>query len=268
MSVTPAGLPGMAPSVRVRGADFGYGDRPALRDIDFTLDRGEVVAVLGPNGSGKSTLVKGILRLATRTAGSVELFGTPAERFRDWPRVGYVPQRGTIAAGLPVTVREVVTSGRLPRMRRFSRLADRDRQAIDRAIEAVGLPGRARHPVATLSGGQQRRVHLARALAGEPEVLVLDEPMAGVDAGSQDLLGQALRRLVATGTTVLLVAHELGPLEPLIGRVVWMSGGRIAFDGSPQVARREFVLEADPHPVEHGGSSGRSSGAPSLRWSP
>jgi zinc transport system ATP-binding protein len=221
--------------VQMRGVAVGYGDRPAIRDVDFSLEAGEVVALLGPNGAGKSTLVRGLLGLAPLMGGALHLFGTPAARFRERYRLGYVPQRHTIVGGVPSTVWEVVCSGRLPRKRPFAPLRAPDRDAVAASIDTVGLAERAHVSVAKLSGGQQRRVLIARALAAEPDVLVMDEPTAGVDAANQEILAATLRELVARGSTLLLVAHELGPLEPLINRVVVMRDGRIRYDGPPLV---------------------------------
>ncbi len=222
------------PAVRMLGGAVGYGDRPAIRDVNFCLDVGEVVALLGPNGAGKSTLVRGILGLAPLMAGTLELFGVPAGEFRQRYRFGYVPQRHTIIGGVPSTVREVVSSGRLARKRPFAPMGKRDRAAVLAAIGTVGLTGRADVSVAKLSGGQQRRVLIARALAAEPDVLVMDEPTAGVDAANQEILASTLAQLVTAGSTLLIVAHELGPLEPLVRRVVIMGGGRIQHDGPPR----------------------------------
>ncbi len=227
MSVSPA------PVVRMSGASIGYGDRPAIRDIDFSLDAGQVVVLLGPNGAGKSTLVRGILGLAQLTAGRLELFGVPAAQFRQRHRLGYVPQRNTIVGAVPSTVREVVSSGRLARKRPFAPMRAADRRVVAAVIDTVGLTERADASVAKLSGGQQRRVYIARALAAEPDVLVMDEPTAGVDAANQEILAATLKQLVTAGSTLLLVAHELGPLEPLVQRVVLMRNGRVAYAGPP-----------------------------------
>ena len=232
MHLTGPVAPG-SPVVELRGAAVGYGHRAAIQDIDFTLVAGEAVVLLGPNGAGKSTLVRGVLGLAPLMAGSLTLFGAPARRFRARHRLGYVPQRHTIVGGVPSTVTEVVASGRLALRRPFAPLRARDRAAVSAAIATVGLTPRAQASVATLSGGQQRRVLIARALAAEPDVLVLDEPTAGIDAGNQQILAATLRALVKGGRTLLLVAHELGPLEPLIQRVVVMRDGRISYDGPP-----------------------------------
>jgi zinc transport system ATP-binding protein len=217
----------------LRGGCVSLGGREILHDVSVTVDEGEFLAVLGANGSGKTTLVRALVGLVPLTAGSLEVFGTPLARFHDWPRLGYVPQRLAVGGGVPATVREVVASGRTGRVRRLRRLSRDDQRAIDHALEDVGLAHRAADPVATLSGGQQQRVLIARALAGEPDVLVLDEPTAGVDADSQDTLAGALGHLSRQGGSVVLVAHELGPLADLIHRAIVMGGGRVLSDGPP-----------------------------------
>ncbi|MDG4805645.1 metal ABC transporter ATP-binding protein [Micromonospora sp. WMMD1120] len=221
-----------APVITVEHGVVGYDGRPVLRDVSFTVTAGEVVAVLGANGSGKSTLIRAVLGLVPISAGSVTLFDRPVRRFRQWARIGYVPQRLGAGGGVPATVREVVASGRLARRGVLRPPGRADRAAVDAALLAVGLADRAGDPVSTLSGGQQQRTLIARALAGEPELLVLDEPTAGVDAVSQEAFADALRDFVAGGGTVLLVAHELGPLRPVISRAVVVHEGRIAHDGA------------------------------------
>jgi zinc transport system ATP-binding protein len=221
----------MTPVVEVSGAVVGYGGRAVLSGVDLAVRPTEVLAILGANGSGKSTLVRAVLGLAPRSAGEVRLFGVPLRRFRQWPRIGYVPQRIGAASGVPATVRELVSSGRLGRRGLLRPAGAADRTAVTAAISAVGLLDRAGDPVGTLSGGQQQRALIARALAGEPELLVLDEPTAGVDAASQRAFASALSDFVAGGGTVMLVAHELGPLEPLVTRAVVVHLGRIGHDG-------------------------------------
>ena len=228
----------------LRGGAVGYLNRPVLRDVDFVLPAGEVVVLLGPNGSGKSTLVRALLGLLPLLAGRLELFGVPAEQFSARWRVGYVPQRPSVAGGVSATVREVVGSGRLALRRPFAPMRPTDRAAVDAAIETVGLAERARTNVALLSGGQQRRVLIARALAGGPDVLVMDEPTAGVDLANQQILAETLRSLVTTGKTLLLVAHELGVLESLIDRVVVLRDGRKAYDGPPLPGLSDHAADA------------------------
>jgi zinc transport system ATP-binding protein len=207
--------------------------RPIVRDVTVDVLPGHVVAVLGANGSGKSTLVKALVGLNPVSQGQVTIFGTPFSRFRSWDRVGYVPQRSTFTGGVPATVREVVTSGRIARRRPFWPQSRDDRVAVNDAMEAVGMAGRASHSVATLSGGQQQRVLVARALAGRPDLLLLDEPNAGVDHDSQEAIAATLGSLVDAGASVVVVLHELGPFAPLIDRVVALREGRVTYDGPP-----------------------------------
>ena len=222
-----------APVFDLTGGQVVLGGRRILEDVSFRVVAGEFVAILGANGSGKTTLVRALVGLVPLAAGELSVFGEPIKRFRDWPRLGYVPQRLAVGGGVPATVGEIVASGRTARLSRFRRFSADDRRAVAHALEDVGLTARLDDPVTTLSGGQQQRVLIARALAGEPEVLVLDEPTAGVDADSQDTLAGALGHLSHAGGSVVLVAHELGPLADLIGRAVVLSRGRVVSDGPP-----------------------------------
>lgn len=247
----------------LRGATATLGSRPVLRGIDLSLRRGEVVALLGANGSGKSTAVRSVIGQVPLTGGEVTLFDTPLRRFRDWARIGYVPQRTTAASGVPATVREVVASGRLSRTGLLRWPTRADRAAVQRVIELVGLADRAKDAVGALSGGQHQRVLIARALAAEPELLIMDEPMAGVDLASQEILAATLRDQVAAGTTVLLVLHELGPLEPLIDRAVVLRDGCVTHDGPPPKAVGQHALPGhDPTLLTNQGCHPHAAGEP------
>ncbi|GLW32932.1 metal ABC transporter ATP-binding protein [Actinoplanes regularis] len=223
----------MSSVIEVRHMAAGYDGREILRDVSLRVAPGDVVAVLGANGSGKSTLIRTILGLVPVRRGEIDLFGTPQQRFRQWERIGYVPQRLGAGSGVPATVGEVVASGRLARRGLFRLPGAADRTAVREALDAVGLLDRIGDPVGTLSGGQQQRTLIARALAGKPDLLVLDEPTAGVDAASQEAFAGALTRFAGNGGTILLILHELGPLRPLIGRAVVVHDGRIAHEGVP-----------------------------------
>ncbi|MFG2118100.1 metal ABC transporter ATP-binding protein [Streptomyces sp. NPDC048710] len=238
------------PVIAMRGVTAELGSRPVLRGIDLTVRSGEVVALLGANGSGKSTAVRSIIGQVPVSGGSIELFGTPRRSFRDWARVGYVPQRTTAAGGVPATVTEIVSSGRLARTG-FGVFRKADRAAVQRALELVGMADRAKDSVTALSGGQHQRVLIARALVAEPQLLIMDEPMAGVDLASQEVLARTLREQVAAGTTVLLVLHELGPLEPLIDRAVVLRDGCVLHDGPPPQAVGQHALPGHDHVHPH-----------------
>jgi zinc transport system ATP-binding protein len=231
-----------------RDGAVALGGRPVLRGIDLTVGDGEVVALLGSNGSGKSTLVRAAMGLVPLARGEVTLFGTPVAGFSSWQRVGYVPQRPRAVGGVPATVWEVVAAGRLARRRLLRPLGRRDRTAIAAALDVVELGDRRHDSAAQLSGGQQQRVLIARALAGEPDLLVLDEPTAGVDLHTQQAFADVLGRVSSGGSTVLLVAHELGALEQLIHRTVVLNDGRVVYDGMPLPASGLHAFHDHAHP--------------------
>ncbi|MCW2831666.1 MAG: transporter [Aeromicrobium sp.] len=239
-----------------RGVTVALDGRPVLRQVDLDVAAGEFVTLLGANGSGKSTLVRAAVGLVPMSAGSVDLFGTPLPRFRDRQRLGYVPQRTRAVAGVPATVHEVVMSGRLARRRIAGWRTKADVVAVEAAIERVGLTDRTRSSVSEMSGGQQQRALIARALATEAELLIMDEPTAGVDHDNQETLADLLGALVTEGTSVLLVAHELGPMRTLIDRAVVLRDGRVAHDGPV-----DTVVDGEhTHVHRHGGQPDRPDG--------
>ncbi|MET9692149.1 metal ABC transporter ATP-binding protein [Streptomyces sp. NPDC006514] len=238
------------PVISLRGATASLGSRPVLRGVDLTVRRGEVVALLGANGSGKSTAVRAVVGQVPLTDGELCLFGTGFKSFRAWSRIGYVPQRTTAASGVPATVREVVSAGRLARSR-FGILRKADKAAVEHALTLLGMEQYGSSSVNALSGGQHQRVLIARALAIEPELLIMDEPMAGVDLANQEVLANALREQKALGTTLLLVLHELGPLEPLIDRAVVLRDGCVVHDGPPPEAVGQHALPGHDHVHPH-----------------
>lgn len=248
---TPAGTTSGEPIIVVRGASFGYADRVVVADVDLTVTAGATLAIVGGNGCGKSTLVRGLLGLNDRLGGEVLLFGEPAHRFRRRHLLGYVPQRHTLSSTAAATVNEVVAAGRLPHHGLFSRLRTRDRDVIAHSLELVGLADAARAEVGTLSGGQQRRVLIARALAGEPQALLMDEPTAGVDAANQQVLAEVFDRLARRGTTLLVVTHDIEPMAGALHRVVAMSAGTITYDGPLEPFLADPALRATGHAHHH-----------------
>ncbi|TDQ52041.1 metal ABC transporter ATP-binding protein [Actinorugispora endophytica] len=251
----------------VRDAVVEYDRRPVLRGVSLDVRQGEVVAVLGANGSGKSTLLRAMLGLVPLAGGEVSVRGVPLRRFRDWGRIGYVPQRLSAGGGVPSTVREVVTSGRINRLRRFLPPSAADRAAVDDALASVGLGDRAGDSVHELSGGQQQRVLIARALAGGPDVFVMDEPMAGVDAANQQALARTIEGLSNRGATVVLVLHELGPLEPLIRRSVTLDHGVIAHDGAPPRPEGDCARPGHDHVHPHADADRTPAAVPVIEVS-
>jgi zinc transport system ATP-binding protein len=220
---------------RFAGVSFAYpGAPPVLRDVDLEIAQGEFVAIAGPNGGGKTTLLRLALGLENPDQGVVELFGEPAQSFGARERIGYLPQRTQLGIEAPVTVREVVAAGRVPRNGLLrTRRTGTDATLVDDAIERVGLRAHGRSVFSRLSGGQQQRALIAKALSGEPDVLVLDEPTAGVDVDAQEALARLLAELhLDLGVTILFVSHEFGAVERLVQRLVLVRGG-IVFDGAP-----------------------------------
>ncbi|MBA2641166.1 MAG: metal ABC transporter ATP-binding protein [Nocardioidaceae bacterium] len=235
-------------ALRADDIDVSLAGRPVVRGVELTVRPGEFVTLLGANGSGKSTVVRACVGLLPCESGSVHLFDTTLDRYDRWDRIGFVPQRSGAASGVPATVSEVVVSGRLGRRRLFGWPTGSDRRAAGERLAQVGLADRATAAVSQLSGGQQQRVLIARALVGDPDLLVMDEPVAGVDAGSQAALAEVFAGLVADGTAVLLVAHELGPLASLVDRVVLLREGRVAYAGAPTGLPAADAGDSDHHP--------------------
>jgi zinc transport system ATP-binding protein len=221
-------------AVELRNVSFGYrvGQR-VLRDIDLAIEEGEFVALAGPNGGGKTTLLRLVLGLERPHRGTTTLFGEPAHRFSRRSTLGYLAQRSQLGLDAPATVREVVSAGRLAVSGMLGPLRRRDRAIVDEAIGRVGLSDLADRPLARLSGGQQQRAFIAKALAAEPALLVLDEPTTGVDVEAQDALAALLDRLHRElGVTVVYVSHEFGAVERFVQRLVLVRG-TIVFDGPP-----------------------------------
>ena len=212
------------PVVELEGVSFGYGRGPdVLRDVDLRVERGEFVGIAGPNGGGKTTLVRLVVGLERPARGRVRVLGD----------IGYLPQRARVGLDAPITVEELVGAGRVAVRGILSRRRAEDREAVAAAIARVGLTEQRHRAISTLSGGQEQRAFIAKALAADPELLVLDEPTSGVDADAQEALAGLLDELRREfGLTILYVSHEFGAIEPYVERLVLVRGG-IVFDGEP-----------------------------------
>ena len=233
-------------AVRVDAISASYGDGDQLRDVDLSLRAGELAAVLGPNGAGKSTLIRVIAGLLETTRGSVAIFGqAPSAQ-----QIAVVPQRSEVALGF--TVGEVVMMGRAPHQGRLMRETRLDRNAVSAAIEACSLRELVTRPVAELSGGEQKRVHIARALAQQAPILLLDEAAAHLDIRHAAALYALVRREVdARQLACLMTTHDLNAAAEHADRVVLLRNGRIVADGPPRdVMTAELVEQTFDVPVE------------------
>ena len=216
-----------------------------LHGITLSIPAGQTVAITGSNGSGKSTTIKALLGTAPITSGDALLFSRSitARRRVPWQKIGYVPQRISSGGAVSSSAIEVVRSGLLGPRRLWAMPGDTAR-AMD-ALERVGMAHRAHSPMNILSGGQAQRVLIARALVRRPELLIMDEPMAGIDAASRARLADIVADAKAEGTTILIVLHELGELGPLLDRELHISAGHVSYDGTPHID--------DDHEQHHGG---------------
>ncbi len=228
--------PSQTPVVQVENVSFAYEDGlPVLQGLSLQVRHGEFMALVGPNGAGKSTLLKIMLGLLRPQEGRVLLFGQDIRRFKDWWRIGYVPQKPeNYNPQFPATVEEIVMLGRVARLGRLRWPGRRDREEVTRALQLVGMEHLRHKMIWQLSGGQQQRVTIARALAARPDLLVLDEPTAGVDAESQarfyGLLNELNERL---GVALVFVSHDIGPLRGMLDTVACINR-TLCYYGPPE----------------------------------
>lgn len=234
------------PVLKARDVRVSLNGTPILHGVGIDVSPGEVVALMGGNGSGKSTFVRALVGAVPLAGGSVTLFDAPASA-SSRSRVGYVPQRMSAAGGVAATVDEVVRSGLLGHRRLRGPRDARDR--AKQALSLLGIEDLQGRDVSRLSGGQQQRVLISRALVRQPDVLILDEPMAGVDLQSQVAFAHALGHLKENGVAVIIVLHELGALTRHIDRSVVLEGGRVTHEGAPP---QDIGVHAVPgHEHEH-----------------
>jgi manganese/zinc/iron transport system ATP- binding protein len=245
----------------LRDLGAGYGDGLVLRDVTLAIAPGTLVGVIGPNGSGKSTLLKAILGLTPVVRGGVELDGRPIAGQRH--RIAYVPQREAVDWSFPVTAEQVVGMGRYPQLGWLRMPGARDRDAVREALRRVGMDHLADRQIGSLSGGQQQRVFLARALVQEAAVLLLDEPMTGVDQATEQVIVSLLRDLRDGGTTILHASHDLESAADLSDRLCFVNGRVVAFGPpaqtfTPPILHATFggellILDAGDHRHVHAG---------------
>ncbi len=197
--------------IELKNVSFGYGDDLAVDTVSLSIHKGDYLGIIGPNGGGKSTLLKLMLGLLTPSKGAIFLYGTPLKHFKQWLKIGYVSQHVThIDPNFPMTVEEVVSMGRYPSVGMFRMLSKHDKAIVKESLTHVSMYQYKDRLIGDLSGGQQQRVFIARALAGQPEIIVLDEPTVGVDVKTQQQFYTLLQKLnKELGLTLVLVSHEL-----------------------------------------------------------
>ncbi|MEO0085758.1 MAG: metal ABC transporter ATP-binding protein [candidate division WOR-3 bacterium] len=216
-----------------------------LEDVSFELGRGEFLGIIGPNGSGKTTLLKTVLGLLRPVAGSVTVLGARGRGLADVRRrIGYVPQRRPIEPGFPASVLDAVAMGTYAALGLLRRPGKAERERADRALDAVGLSGARDHVAGHLSGGQQQRLLLARALVQEPEILLLDEPTAGVDVASRRQIVELVRGLHRErGLTTLYVTHDVNEVVPCVDKVMYLNRTVRAFGMCGEVTNPKMLTE-------------------------
>jgi zinc transport system ATP-binding protein len=221
------------PYIEIEDVDFSYAQVRALEGINLTVEAGDFLGIIGPNGSGKTTLLRIMLGLLEPTRGTVRLFGHPPASFRQWGRVGYVPQKAMLDPALPATVHEVVATGLVPTLGLFGRIGGRQRARIGEVLGHVGMQAHATARIGALSTGQQQRVLIARALVSNPELLILDEPTGGVDPEAQTSFYALLHHLNRErDVTLILVSHDIGVVAKEVTKLACLNR-RLVFHGRP-----------------------------------
>ncbi len=264
---------GGAPAVRLQDVTVGYDRTPVLAHTDLAVDWGLIVGVIGPNGAGKSTLIKAILGTLRAWEGTVEVAGHVASSREARQAIGYVPQREAVNWDFPVTVADVVMMGRTPRLGWLRFPGSRDRQIVAQALDKVGMSAFAGRQISQLSGGQQQRVFLARALAQGGRLLLLDEPLNGVDAGTQETIGEILRGVRAEGGTVLMATHDLELAAAWCDRLVMVNHAIVGYGPPaealrPEVLRHTYGGQVLVVPEVGNGSPGSSAVVPDVHGHP
>ncbi len=228
------------PIISLSDVNFSYSGQHVLDHVGFAVKRGEYVGIVGPNGGGKTTLLRLILGLLESQSGSVKLFGTPIERFKDWSKIGYVPQRvSSLEIKFPISVEEVVMLGRVGKRGLLKRLNAEDRAVVEETMKQAEITDLRHRLLTELSGGQLQRVFIAKALASEPQILILDEPTVGVDLESQDAFYDLLAKLnKEQKLTLLLVSHDIDVVVNEATTLIAINE-TVVYEGTPQ----DFIKE-------------------------
>ncbi len=235
-------MPTIEHLISLNNISFSYGDNNILEDISIDIHSGDFVGILGPNGSGKTTLLKIILGLIPPTKGEVKLFEKPLNKFTDWQKIGFVPQKATqFDAKFPITVEEVVSLGRISLRGIGVPLNSSDTEEVINALKIVDMASFAKSQISQLSGGQQQRVFIAKALVSHPKILILDEPTVGIDSASEDSFYLLLKELNHQGITLLLVSHDTETVMKEVNKVICLNR-TLCFHGAPHEFSKSAIF--------------------------
>jgi len=230
--------PSPAP-LEIHDLTVAYHKKPVLYGIDLNIPRGSLIGIIGPNGAGKSTLIKAVMGLLPVSSGWIKVFGKPYKE--NFHRVGYVPQRESVDWDFPVSVMDVVLMGRYGHLRLAQRPTKQDREIAKDCLEKVNLLPFAGRQISNLSGGQQQRVFLARALAQDSDLYLMDEPFVGVDAATEEAIITLLRELKSRGKTLLVVHHDLAGAREYFDRLILLNMRLVAFGPTQEVFTPEIL---------------------------
>jgi manganese/zinc/iron transport system ATP- binding protein len=225
--------------IKVQNLTISYAKKPAIRGIDLNIPAGKITGIIGPNGAGKSTLLKGILGLLPADNGSVSVYGEPVKSRLS--KISYIPQKEIFDWDFPVVVYDVVMMGRYPHLKMFQKPRQVDRQKVEEALKKVDMIKFSSRQIRYLSGGQQQRVFLARALAQEAEILLLDEPFVGVDAATESAIFSMMKELREDGKTIIVVNHDLGKVTEYFDYIVMINQFLVAFGPTDEVFTPELL---------------------------
>jgi ABC-type Mn2+/Zn2+ transport system ATPase subunit len=229
----------MNSSISVKNLNVWYGKQHALADVSFELGQGTLVGIIGPNGSGKSTLLKAILELIPSQMDEVSFYSMPLDQAKS--KIAYVPQRESVDWNFPISVEEVVSMGRLNPKKLFQRTSAKDKQLITETLRQVGIEELRKKQIGELSGGQQQRVFIARAIAQQADLILMDEPFVGIDMASQENILELLLKLKNDGKTVVMVHHDLSTVAQYFDEVLLMNNRLVVHDETKKVLQPELL---------------------------
>lgn len=245
-----------APVLSLSAATLSFGDRVLWHNLNLSVQPGEFLAVLGPNGTGKTSLLKSILGQQRLSSGSISLLGRPVGRGSR--AIGYIPQQQLLEQGTPLRARDLVALGVNGHRWGLSLVSKAVRRTVDAALESVGASEYANVPVATLSGGEQQRIRVAQSIAGNPRLLLCDEPLLSLDLHHQRAISELIdTQRKATGAAVVFVTHDVNPILGMVDRVLYLAGGRFQIGTPDEVLRSEVLSYMYDTPVEVIRSRGR-----------